>query len=117
MGAVFRAPEQQVSSEFAISQIRGEAQRICDAVYGTRWYLFGSFARNPAAATDIDVLVVCKSHEDAIRVRYEVQSICLDWPLHLLLMTEREERQTNFIYSEKCAPLVMPTRQLEWTSL
>ena len=88
-----------------IEAVRHEAERISSKILGTRWYLFGSFTRNPRGAADVDVLVVCRSHADAIRIREEIHDVCSDWPLHLLLMTDSEEEQTKFIVSEGCVLL------------
>ncbi len=88
-----------------IVAIRSEAERIQGLALGSRWYIFGSFIRNPERAADLDLLILCKLQVNVERVRDEVMDICSDWPLHLLLMTEDEEKETNFIASESCVLL------------
>lgn len=105
MGSFSRPFEQQMSSDNMIVAIQSEAERVKNLALGTRWYIFGSFIRNPRRAADVDILILCKSQADVRRVRDEALDICSEWPLHLLLMTEAEEQETNFIASGGCVLL------------
>lgn len=74
--------------------------------YGSlTWYLFGSFADTPDVAADIDILVVCMTLEQSSGVRQELASFCVDWPIHLLLMTHDEVTETDFISSQRCVQI------------
>lgn len=89
-----------------IDQVRemlcSEAHRISKFAPNTTWYLFGSFMRHPNAASDIDVLVHCESHEAAKLVRREAAALCVMAPIHLLLLTTEEESEIGFISAEGC---------------
>jgi len=86
----------------AMEIIRSEAIRISKSAPGTTWYLFGSILHEPNAASDIDVLVRCDSHGTAKVVRREATSLCEMTPVHLLLLTEEEEAEIQFVDSEGC---------------
>jgi len=94
-----------MSNDNIMAAIQSEAERVNDLALGTRWYIFGSFIRNPRWAADVDILIICKSQADVRRIRDETLDICSEWPLHLLLMTEAEKQETNFVASEGCVLL------------
>jgi len=33
-------------------------------------------------------------------------TVCDNWPVHLLIMTESEATETNFIQSQQCIPIL-----------
>ncbi len=74
----------------------------------TAWYGFGSFFRESNSFSDIDVLAVCADVERASAIRQEMATVCNDWPVHLLIMTESEVEETNFIQSQQCILLLKP---------
>lgn len=90
------APEQIV-----IAALHEEMQRIRTRLPSSRWYLFGSITTAKRPVEDIDLLVVCDADRDCESVRAELASICLRFPIHLLLMTPCEEEEVKFIQSEK----------------
>jgi hypothetical protein len=72
----------------------------------TAWYGFGSFFRESHSFSDIDLLAVCADVEGASAIRQEMATVCNEWPIHLLIMTEAEAEETNFIQSQQCIPLL-----------
>lgn len=86
-----------------IDLILEAAKAISSVVPRTDWYLFGSFLKNPVAAPDIDLLVVCQDHLAGTRIReYLSANILVEWPIHLLIMTTQEEIEANFIVGQCC---------------
>jgi hypothetical protein len=72
----------------------------------TAWYGFGSFFRESRSFSDIDLLAVCADVERASAIRQEMATVCNEWPIHLLIMTEAEAEETSFIQSQQCIPLL-----------
>ena len=66
------------------------------------WYGFGSYFKGQLVFGDIDILVVCRSPQEATKIRTQTAKLCERWPLHLLIMTEDEALETNFIAAENC---------------
>ncbi len=91
-----------MNSDQAKELLFAEACRISKAAPGTTWFLFGSFLRHPQAASDIDVLVYCESHQTAQFVRREADDLCVLAPVHLLLLTAEEEAEIGFIKGQGC---------------
>ena len=83
----------------------GEAKRIARGGSNARWYLFGSVTRSFSRAKDVDLLVVCDSHETSTLVRAELRGVCLRIPLHLLLLTRSEEIELGFVEAEECVQI------------
>lgn len=93
-----------MKQEDILKKIVAEARIISLIVPHARWYGFGSFFKSHIFS-DIDILIVCYSSSEAISIRKLTKNICSDWPLHLLVMTEKEEVETEFIDSQGCSPL------------
>ena len=89
----------------ALSEILQEAKRIACDVPGAVWYGFGSYFKGQDSFGDIDILVICPTTADAIAIRIKTANLCGLWPLHLVIMTEDEQRQTGFVTSEGCVML------------
>ena len=70
------------------------------------WYGFGSFFTGSGSFSDIDLLAVCSTVEETSDIRTKMALLCSEWPVHLLIMTESEAAETNFIKSELCIPLI-----------
>lgn len=70
------------------------------------WFGFGSFFTENASFSDIDLLAVCATVEQASSIRTEMATVFDDWPVHLLIMTESEAAETNFIQSQQCIPIL-----------
>jgi predicted nucleotidyltransferase len=72
------------------------------------WYGFGSYFSDSKTFSDIDILAVCASVEDAVFVRALASTLTEQWPLHLLLMSEHEAAETNFVITQQCIVLAIP---------
>lgn len=81
--------------------VRIEAQRIDQLSPNAIWYLFGSTLDSLQNAADIDLLVLCADDRDAVVVRQELEGVCLNFPLHLFLLTRQEEAELNFIANDR----------------
>lgn len=60
-------------------------------------YLFGSILTNKRLKNDIDILVVYQHAIDVIIVRESLREIELMYPIQLLFLNTKEEREFNFI--------------------
>lgn len=91
----------------ALAEILQEAERIADDIPGAtpRWYGYGSYFKGQHPFGDIDVLVICPTNADSIVIRAKTADLCARWPIHLVIMTEDEEKETNFVASEGCVIL------------
>lgn len=86
------APELSV-----LDNLYDKAFQIKTLIPNSRWYLFGSITTSKREVGDIDILVVCKTSAECAMIRAELTSICSQFPIHLLLMTVREEAEVKFI--------------------
>lgn len=103
MGELPRATEQTLTYGIFVSRLRTEAQRIARLTPGAIWYIFGSASRTFDSAKDVDVLVLCTNDRVADIVRRELQKLCRELPIHLLILTEEEEAELGFIQAEHCS--------------
>jgi predicted nucleotidyltransferase len=85
-----------------LERLRSEVVSIGQEVPNTTWFLFGSAALGAPAPSDVDVLVLCSGDEEAMAVRYRLADACLRFPLHLLVLTQEEERELDFIETQSC---------------
>ena len=86
----------------ATGELAAAAERAAGLAEGTRWYLFGSASRDGCLADDLDVLIVY-DHGDISNAKdlagwLETQGPVP--PADLVILSEEEERQTNFIERE-----------------
>lgn len=77
----------------------------------TRWFGFGSFFHGVGPYGDIDLLALCSEHREAQSVRGALQDLSMSWPIHLIVMMEQEETQTDFVRRQKCR-LLLPDATL-----
>lgn len=96
----------QTPEEIAVRALQKEMQRISAQLPTSRWFLFGSITTTKRPVGDIDLLVVCETAADCSTVRTELVSLCSRFPIHLLLMTRREERETKFILGERAVEMM-----------
>lgn len=57
---------------------------------GTAWHLFGSVNRDDPNASDIDLMIFCKTDYQADMLRQAIDPDSLSLPLHLSLFTFEE---------------------------
>jgi hypothetical protein len=91
-----------MSTAELIELLRTEAAVISRNVPSTMWFLFGSALVDTSSATDIDLLVLCRSDADVARIRHRLARLCLSLPLHLFLVTRDEEHELKFIEMQRC---------------
>ena len=91
-----------MTTDEIIERLRAEAAVVEKEVPNTAWFLFGSAAVDAASAVDIDLLILCPVDEDAMSVRRRLAELCLNFPLHLFLVTRDEELELNFIATQSC---------------
>jgi predicted nucleotidyltransferase len=70
-----------------ISALEKLAVSLGPAAYGTEWHLFGSVNRDDAHASDIDIMILCRSDAQADLLRQAIDPDSLMLPLHLSLLT------------------------------
>lgn len=70
-----------------IRRLRKIAWSLGSKAEGTQWHLFGSVDRDEADAADIDLLVLCKSDDQADALRRAIDPDELELPIHLAFMT------------------------------
>jgi hypothetical protein len=93
-----------------VEVVRNEGLRIDAILPHCKWYLFGSVTTAKRPVADIDVLVVCENNEECTKVREAMSSVCAERPIHLLLMTQSEEKEVNFIRSQRAIELRLARR-------
>ena len=80
--------------------LKHTAKDMASCGYNLQWYLFGSILTQPGVPKDIDILVIYDSEYSPNAVRKSLAELSLLAPLHLLFMTNDEEREFNFIESQ-----------------
>ena len=60
------------------------------------WFLFGSFLDNNAAS-DVDLLAIASEGECMEVIRTSVEEFLLEFPIELIIMSQAEEAELNFI--------------------
>jgi predicted nucleotidyltransferase len=95
-----------VPEQIAVCALHEEMRRVRSSrVPTSRWYIFGSVRATKRPISDIDLLVVCETAAACTSVRVELAPICAQYPIHLLLMTTREEAEANFIQGQGAAEI------------
>lgn len=61
------------------------------------WFLFGSLTRGKVCPNDIDILLVTENLDDAHRVRSLMMDTLSRNPIHLTVMTSKEEQELSFV--------------------
>lgn len=74
---------------------------------GSQWHLFGSVDRDESDAADIDLMILCKSDEQADALRQAIDPDALILPLHLALMTFDEEAEIEAVRMQ-CSRAIFP---------
>lgn len=81
--------------ERAIKCLRRLAISLGDKAKETEWHLFGSVERSESDASDLDVMIFCKTHDQADSLRQAIDPDAFDLPLHLVLMTFDEAEEVD----------------------
>jgi len=69
-----------------VTSLRELAVSLGPKAEGTEWHLFGSVDRDEPNAADIDLMILCKSDDQADALRRAIDPDALALPLHLALM-------------------------------
>jgi hypothetical protein len=91
----------EASEKVVVQALSKEMQRIRVQVPSSKWFLFGSITTVRRPVRDVDFLVVCKNDADCVTIRSELGSICAQFPVHLLIMSESEESEVDFIKDQR----------------
>ena len=62
-----------------------------------KWYLFGSAAKEKHFFSDIDILIIYKSRINLDTLKTQLESIELKHPLDIIFLSEKEEKELNFV--------------------
>ena len=84
-------------------QMEARSSQICSDCH---WYLFGSVLHGECSPIDIDLLAVVGSVRDGVELRAAMSEWLRANPIHLVIMTEAELRETNFIKVVRARRLV-----------
>ena len=91
--------------EIVITALTEDVQAIRARLPESRWFFFGSITTSKRPVSDIDLFVVCETTDDCAIIRNGLGPIRERFPVHLLLMTAREEAEVNFIQGERAVEL------------
>lgn len=80
-----------------VANLRELATTLGLAADGTEWHLFGSVDRDEPNAADIDLMILCKSDDQADALRRTIDPDGLALPLHLALMTFDEAIEVDAV--------------------
>ena len=70
-----------------VTSLHELATSLGQVAEGSEWHLFGSVDRDDPNATDIDLMILCKSDSQSDALRRAIDTDVLSLPLHLSLMT------------------------------
>jgi predicted nucleotidyltransferase len=70
-----------------IAELKEFAVLLGQVAQGTEWHLFGSVNRDEIDASDIDLMILCKSDAQADVLREAIDPDSFSLPLHLALLT------------------------------
>lgn len=80
-----------------VANLRELAISLGPEADGTEWHLFGSVDRDEPNAADIDLMILCKSDDQADALRRTIDPDGLALPLHLALMTFDEAIEVDAV--------------------
>ncbi|EFN5837411.1 nucleotidyltransferase domain-containing protein [Escherichia coli] len=88
-------------SNFEVMNLSVITEAVCDIIlehclYGVRVYLFGSALKSIDEANDIDILIVGYV-PDVILLRMKINKLQLILPIHLMIISDMEELELDFI--------------------
>jgi predicted nucleotidyltransferase len=80
-----------------VVSLRALAVSLGPTAEGSQWHLFGSVDRDESDAADIDLMILCKSDEQADALRQAIDPDVLVLPLHLALLTFDEQAEIEAV--------------------
>ena len=91
-----------ISRARPLSEILNKLSELSIHHPAIRWYGFGSFFRSRCSFNDIDLLAISPTDWDTNSIRSSLHDLLMIWPIHLTIMTEAEEAETNFVTNQEC---------------
>lgn len=85
-----------------LAEILNTLAGLQEKLPNTKWYGFGSFFQGQRSFNDIDLLAVCCDAHEVLSVRRTLDELTSTWPIHLIIMTDSEEAETEFISRQRC---------------
>ena len=85
-----------------VPAVRELATRTNASVGQASWYLFGSAKKELSSASDIDMVVICQTHNTADAIRRAVNVDQFARPIHLSILTRAEEDELGFVDKQGC---------------
>ena len=89
-----------------MSAVNNLAIRTNANVGDAQWYLFASAQQGLASASDIDLVVVCRTHGVADAIRQAVDVDQLRRPIHLSILTKAEQAELSFLEKQGCVQVL-----------
>jgi predicted nucleotidyltransferase len=86
-----------VIRQSVVTCLRQLAASLGPEVDGTEWRLFGSVDRDELSAADVDLMILCRSDDQADTLRRAIDPDALALPLHLSLMTFDEAAEVDAV--------------------
>ena len=83
--------------QHVVTSLRELAVSLGLEAEGTQWHLFGSVDRDEPDAADIDLMILCKSDDQADALRRAIDTDALTLPLHMALMTFDEAAEVGAV--------------------
>ena len=74
---------------------------------GSQWHLFGSVDRDEPSTSDIDLMILCKSDNQADTLRRAIDLDAFVLPLHLALLTFEEAAEVDAVRVQ-CSRAIFP---------
>jgi predicted nucleotidyltransferase len=95
-----------MSFDDVVSVIKKLAISANARVGDANWYLFGSTQQGSPNTSDIDLVIVCQTHDMADAFRRDVDLDQLIRPIHLTILTEAEEEEIRFVEKQGCVQVL-----------
>jgi predicted nucleotidyltransferase len=108
MGRIAGCFKQTMELKRITQDLRCVAKELSRDFPKTRWYLFGSLLRQKSMPSDIDLLIVYQSDHEARGLRIRLGTMCGHLPIDLLLLTEDEESELDFISGQSAIMCIFP---------
>ena len=92
--------------QLVVTSLRELAVSLGSTANGSQWHLFGSVDRDESNATDIDLLILCKSDDQADALRKAIDADAFVLPIHLALMTFDEAAEIDAVRMQRGRAIV-----------
>jgi predicted nucleotidyltransferase len=86
-----------MKAEAVVTAVCEIAEKLGSICIGSEWYLFGSVARCSPSPSDIDLMILCISDQQADTLRRAIDPDALAVPIHLCLFTFDEAQEIDAV--------------------